>query len=233
MYFYIIKTSLYCKIGISDHLEKRLKQHQNDNGIIDKKIFPLNGIPNAICNFAELSTIQHFFSESEYIQNGNFTKICNYVENLLSNIVYHYYYLNPLHTELCCINDLYYDFKPVTQYANFLREKEGKNCVKVNDFVKTKQCKEFNKVICKNKNIGNSIITKNGMFGSTYGTAEMLFDFIISSSLIGKYEMLNWSISNSQDYKNFVNPSLYTVEKLTCKTPTNLDEAVRIALENN
>ena len=71
------------------------------------------------------------------------------------------------------------------------------------------------------------------MFGSTYGTAEMLFDFIISSSLIGKYEMLNWSISNSQDYKNFVNPSLYTVEKLTCKTPTNHDEAVRIALENN
>jgi len=223
MYFYIIQTSLFVKIGITDNTDKRLTQLNTDNRIEKYKTYNLSNTPSEICNFIEISVMQNFQSQIEYIKKGNFEKICEYVNNLLSNIIYHYYFVNPLQTSLCCINNMYYDFKPATNYINHLRVIEGKNTFKAGDFAKTKQCNEFNQIICQNKKIETAIFTKQGSYGSTYGTAEMLFDFIISSSNIAKYEMLNWAINSRLEYKSFINPEF-------CE---NKREAVRIALENN
>jgi len=223
MYLYAIQTSLFCKIGISEKINDRMAALGREDGIINRKIYNIPNTPTEVCNFIEISIMQKFNSNSEYLKYAKFNEICNYINDLLSNLFYHYYFLNPLQTSLCCINNLYYDLKPAVNYINYLRGLDGKNTFKVNDFAKTKQCQEFNKIICQNKKIQTAIFTKQGSYGSTYGTAEMVFDFITSSHPVAKYEIMNWAINSTIEYKNFINPAF----------SANKREAVRIALENN
>jgi len=140
MYFYIIQTSLFCKIGISNNINNRIKTLEQDGRILNSKVYNLSNVPTEVCNFIEISVMQKFNSDSEYIKKSNFDEICSYVNDLISNLFYHYYFLNPLQTSLCCINNIYYDLKPAVNYVNYLRNLEGKNIFKAGDFAKTKQC---------------------------------------------------------------------------------------------
>jgi len=51
----------------------------------------------------------------------------------------------------------------------------------------------------------------------------MVFDFISSSNSTAKYEIMNWAINSTIEYKEFINPEFCNNER----------EAVRISLENN
>lgn len=205
MHFYILQTSTYVKIGISEEPTNRFYQISNHNSILNSKIFTLQEYPIQVLNFIEVSTIHHFQSETEYIINVSFKDVVNYVENILSNVVYHFFFLNPLHTELCCINNLYYDMKPALYYVNSLRKAENKTSWFLADYVKTKETKKFNEIICKYQNLSTSFLTKQGKYGSTYGVPEILFDFICSSSMLAKYNLINWAINCPLEYKEFCN----------------------------
>jgi hypothetical protein len=208
MHFYILKTSAYTKIGISYDTHHRINQISAQDSILDSHLIEIKGYPVEVVNFIEASTILHFKSATEYISTANFADIVDYVNQLFANILYHYYFLNPLHSNICCINNLYYDLKPAVNYINNLRIMDNKNRWNVADYFKTKNAKQLNNVICKEKKIDVAFITKIGSYGSTYATPEMVFDFICSAHVIAKYDILNWAIHNNTEFKRFLNPTL-------------------------
>lgn len=75
--------------------------------------------------------------------------------------------------------------------------------------IKLIYCCACNKEIFANKKTGEkiykyAIFSKCGKGGSTYGSPEMLFDFLISADIDIKYDILNWSLKDKLKYKNFL-----------------------------
>jgi hypothetical protein len=223
MFFYIIETQKYCKIGISKNIDERINALKNEGLIIQQQYLKLENYPVEMYNFLEAITIQYFQSNSEYLFHINFNDIVNFVNKKITNLSYHYFFLNPISMEICCINNTYYDFKPAIEYINHFYQKQNKSPIKVNDIIKTKRFVDFCNYVKEKENLEYSFFTKVGKYGTTYGTPKILFEFLLQSGNEIKYNLLNWSLQNKNEFCDFIN----------CKTNLNINEIVKIALENN
>jgi hypothetical protein len=203
MIFYIIQTSTFVKIGITDNFDNRFKAYVKEN-VLCYDCYDLKKYPTEVGSFLEVSIMHKFKSETEYLYNVEYENVKKACDILLENIVYSFFFLNPLNINLICLNNIYYDFKPALEYVNKLRVSQGKNVFKMADYLKKIETKEFAEIVKKQKGLDEVIFGKCGRNGSTYGTPEMLFDFLISVDMDAKYDILNWSIKNKIEYKKFL-----------------------------
>lgn len=210
MDLYIIKSSDFVKIGVSENFENRKLAYSN---ILDSKVF--YNLNNDLAILIESLTVNKFSSDTEYIYGGIFEEILFFVESKL-HIEINDFYFNPLELNININSDGYYDMSKIIDYCNEIRQEKGKNKIFIADYLKTKKAKDFISLL-ESKYNKKPLIAKAGKYGGSYAVPEIVLDFLFESDVSIKFKVMDWAYKNQLEYKNFKDIATQNALKLNQK----------------
>lgn len=196
MDLYIIKSSDFVKIGVSENFENRKLAYSN---ILDSKVF--YNLDNNLAILIESLTVNKFSSDTEYIYGGIFEEILFFVESKLQ-IKINDFYFNPLELNINTNSEGYYDMSKIIDYCNEIRQEKGKNKIFIADYLKTKKAKDFISLL-ESKYNKKPLIAKVGKYGGSYAIPEIVLDFLFESDVSIKFKVMDWAYKNQLEYKYF------------------------------
>lgn len=198
MTIYVLEGQDFVKIGISKDIKNRLSSYENI-----KRVKVFNDLDEDVARFIELSIIEEFSSDTEFMYGVKFEDVVHLVESKKYQTVVDFFF-KPLGLNLRLNEDGYYELTNAIKYINNIRVSKGKKEIFPADYSKNKTVKEFLNIL-KSKTNKVPFLSKVGKYGGTYAIPYAVIDFLIWSDVSVKVDVLNWMYYDKKDYQNFAN----------------------------
>lgn len=211
MFAYVLKSSDFCKIGVTNNVFVRKSQYKCE--ILDFFSIEIPNCNDIKCMFIESYVIEKSNSETEYIYYSDFDTIISILLEAMAKLPDKLFHMNIFNQDVYYNNDGYISINSIVEYVNSIRISKFKTAVRFDVYLKSLETQDFISQL-ENKFKRKAIIGKRGKFGGTCVLPHIILDFLIWSEVSLKINTYQFMFSD--DYISFL--SLMPEYKLKLKS---------------